>query len=138
AFRVVALAEDSGFYRYPQGVQKLGVAPSLRLGIGTGTEIMASYYYLKEGSVVDYGQPTIPASVTGTGKAGMPPVSARTYYGFANNDFADYETNIFTLRVDHRFNDLVSVRNTFRAANYKRQSESTISQTLVDSTGAPL
>ena len=138
AFRVAALAEDSGSYRYPQGVQKQGVAPSVRLGIGTDTEIMAGYYYLKEGSVIDYGQPTIPASVTGTGKAGMPPVSARAYYGFANNDYADYETNIFTLRVDHRFNDLVSLRNTFRASDYKRKSESTIAQSLVDSTGAPL
>jgi catecholate siderophore receptor len=138
AFRIVALAEDSGSYRYPQGVQKTGVAPSMRFGIGTGTEVMVSYYYLKESSVTDYGQPTIPASVTGTGKAGMPPVSARAYYGFQNSDFADYQTNILTARVDHRFNDLVSLRNTFRASNYRRQSESTISQSVVDSTGAPL
>lgn len=138
AFRIVAMAEDSGSYRYPQGVQKQGVAPSVRVGIGTSTEILLSYYYLKENSVTDYGQPTIPASVTGTGKVAMPPVSARTYYGFANHDFADYETNILTARIDHRINDLVSLRNTFRATNAKRQSESTIAQALVDSTGAPL
>ena len=138
AFRVVALVEDSGSYRYPRGVEKQGVAPSARFGIGSGTEVMVSYYYLKEKSVTDYGQPTIPSSITGTGKVGMPPVSARAYYGFANNDYANYETNIFTARLDHRFNDLVSLRNTFRASNYKRQSESTISQSVVDSTGAAL
>jgi len=138
AFRIVALVEDSGSYRYPQGVQKQGVAPSMRFGIGSGTEILLSYYYLKENSVTDYGQPTIPAAVTGTGKAGMPAVSARAYYGFSNNDYANYETNIFTARIDHRFNDTVSLRNTFRATDAKRQSESTISQTLVDSTGAAL
>ena len=133
AFRIVAMAEDSGSYRYPQGVQKQGVAPSMRFGIGSGTEILLSYYYLKENSVTDFGQPTIPAAMTGTGKAGMPQVSARAYYGFANYDYANYETNIFTARIDHRFNDMVSLRNTFRATDAKRQSESTISQSVVDS-----
>lgn len=126
AFRIVALAEDSGYYRYPQGVEKYGIAPSLRFGIGTGTEVMVSYYYLNEKGVTDYGQPTLSAAATGTGRAGMPPVSASKYYGFANHDYANYQTHILTGRLDHRFNDLVSLRNTFRAANYKRQSESTI------------
>jgi catecholate siderophore receptor len=124
AFRIVALAEDSGYYRYPQGQEKTGVAPSLRWGIGTGTEVMLSYFYLKTKDVTDYGQPTLFTNATGF--FGMPPVDARKYYGFANNDYANYETNIATFRIDHRINDLVSVRNTLRWSNYKRQSESTI------------
>jgi catecholate siderophore receptor len=126
ACRVVALAEDSGYYRYPQGQEKTGVAPSLRWGIGTGTEILLSYYYLKTKDVTDYGQPTLSAAATGTGQAGMPPVDARKYYGFANHDFANYETSIATFRIDHRVSDLLSVRNTLRYARYERQSESTI------------
>lgn len=133
ALRLIALREDSGYYRYPRGVEKTGFAPSLRLGMGTATEVTLSYYYLKAKDVTDYGQPTLPAVMTGTGKAGMPPVPATAYYGFANNDFADYETHIATARIDHRFNDTVSLRNTLRWANYKRQSESTISQNLIDS-----
>ena len=125
ALRVVALAEDSGYYRYPQGQEKTGIAPSLRWGIGTGTEIMLSYFYLRENSVTDYGQPTL--FTNSAGFFGMPPVDARKYYGYANYDYANYETNIATFRIDHRINDLVSVRNTLRWADYKRQSESTIS-----------
>jgi catecholate siderophore receptor len=125
ALRVVALGEDSGYYRYPQGQEKAGVAPSLRWGIGTGTEVMLSYFYLKENSVIDYGQPTL-FRAAGGGYWGLPPVDAKKYYGYENHDFAHYETNIGTFRVDHKFSDAVSIRNTLRVASYKRESESTI------------
>jgi catecholate siderophore receptor len=141
AFRLVALVEDSGYYRYPQGDEKVGIAPSLRWGIGGATEVMLSYYYLKTSNVTDYGQPTIYRSPTGAqapiGFQGFAPIDARKYYGYAKHDFADYETNIGTFRIDHRFSDAVSIRNTLRIANYKRQSESTIpSIAATDANGA--
>jgi catecholate siderophore receptor len=137
AFRLVALAEDSGYYRYPQGQEKAGVAPSFRWGIGTGTEVLLSYYYLKTKDVTDYGQPTLFTNATGF--MGFAPVDARKYYGYANYDYAHYETNMATFRIDHRISDLVSVRNTLRWSNYKRQSESTISTLrATDANGAPV
>ena len=30
-------------------------------------------------------------------------MSPRNYYGYANHDYADHETNIGDLRIDHRF-----------------------------------
>lgn len=126
AFRLVALAEDSGTYRAPQGATRQGLAPSLRLGIGTGTELHLHYYYLKTKDVTDYGQPTLSAAKTGTGQAGMPGVPATRYYGLANHDFANHETHIATARIDHRINDVVSVHNTLRVARYRRQMEATI------------
>src|SRR5207253_10657963 len=54
AFRVIALAENSGYYRYPQDVEKLGVAPSFWARLATGTELTLSYYYLKTKDVTDY------------------------------------------------------------------------------------
>jgi|CXWL01.1.fsa_nt_gi catecholate siderophore receptor len=124
AFRLVALAEDSNSFRYPQDVQRFGIAPSLRLGIGSKTEFTLSYSYLDTKEVTDYGQPTIFANGAFYGFA---PVSARKYYGFANHDFANHQTHITTAKIDHRFNDAVSLRNTLRFASYKRQMESTIS-----------
>jgi catecholate siderophore receptor len=142
AVRIVALAEDSGYYRYPQGVEKVGVAPSVRWGIGEKTEVMLSYFYLKEKSVTDYGQPTLYRNpnppTNGAGFWGFAPVDAEKYYGYANYDYANYETNIGTFRIDHRFNNAVSIRNTLRVADYKRQSESTIpSINATDANGAP-
>jgi catecholate siderophore receptor len=138
ALRLVAMAEESGSYRYPQDVDKRGFAPSLRLGIGTGTELSLSYYYLETDDVTDYGQPTLTSNVTG-GDAKMPPVSPRKYYGFAKHDFAEHETHIATARIDHRINQTVSIHNALRVAKFKRDMEATIA-TLhnLDANGNPV
>ena len=124
AFRLNLLGESSGSYRYPQGQDKIGVAPSLRLGIGGRTDITLSYMYLKTRDVTDYGQPLL--FTAGTGFFGIAPVSARTYYGFENYDRTDHETNIATARVEHQLGSSLSLRNTLRWANYRRQMEGTI------------
>jgi catecholate siderophore receptor len=123
AFRINALAESANNFRYPQDVSRLGIAPSYRFGIGGKTDVTISYSYLSTKEVTDYGQPTIFA---GGQFLGFAPVSPRKYYGYEKHDYADFQTGIFTAKVDHRINDMVSLRNTFRWANYKRQSESTI------------
>ena len=59
-----------------------------------------------------------------TGFFGFPPVSPRTYYGYANHDFANYETNIATREARspvQRVADVCAIRCAGR--NYKRQSE---------------
>jgi catecholate siderophore receptor len=137
AVRLVALAEDSDSYRFERDVRKLGFAPSLWVNVGKATDITLSYYYLDSKEVTDYGQPTLFTNALGF--FGFPPLSPRKYYGFANHDFADYQTHIATFRIDHRFSNDLSLRNTLRWANYKRQSESTIpSLFATDANGAPL
>ena len=127
AFRVVALGEDSQTFRRTVDNKQIGVAPSLRFGIGTPTEVTLSYYYLDTRGQTDYGQPTMGP----TRGFAMPPVPLSNYYGFANYDFTDWQTHIATFRVDHKFSDAVSLRNTLRYGNYKRQMEATIAQSLV-------
>ena len=135
SFRLVGMAEDSGSYRYPQGVEKAGLAPSLRFGIGTGTEVTLAYSFLKTQDVTDYGQPAL---IAGGRFFGLPPVSARAYYGFANHDYTDHDTHIATLAVDHRLDRNISLRNTLRWANYKRDLEATIpSLRATDANGNP-
>ena len=102
--RLVALAEDSNNYRYDRDVQKLGFFPSLWMNIGNATDLTLSYYYLKSKDVTDYGQPSIFANGT---FLGFPNVSPKNYYGYANHDFADYETHIATFRLDHQFNERI-------------------------------
>jgi catecholate siderophore receptor len=125
ALRINALVEDSDYYRYPQGVEKTGIAPSFRFGIGERLDVTLSYYYLKTKDVTDYGQPTL--FTAGTGFFGMPNVSPKNYYGFANHDFTDHETQIATARIEYRLNDSMSLRNVTRWANYQRDLEATIS-----------
>ena len=138
ALRLVAMGEKSGSYRHPNDVDKLGFAPSVLFGISDSTKVTLSHMYLKTKDVTDYGQPTLFTNALGF--FGFAPVSARTYYGYANYDYADHETNITTLRFDHAFNDKVSVRNITRLANYKRQLEASIAQGLAatDINGNPI
>jgi catecholate siderophore receptor len=122
ALRLIALGEDSDSSRDTVEVKKVGFAPSVRFGIGTPTEVELSYYFLKTSDVTDYGQPTLGP----TFNFRMPPVSMEKYYGFANYDHTDHETHIATFRVDHKFNDALSLRNTLRYAYYRRDMEATI------------
>jgi catecholate siderophore receptor len=141
AARFVFLAEASGSYRYPQGVEKTGIAPSLRFGIGTGSDITLAYYYLKTKDVTDYGQPTLftNPNAGGVGFFGLPPVSARTYYGYAKHDYTDHETQSATFIWDHKFDGNLSLRNSLRWANYKRDLEATISTlNATDANGSPV
>ena len=94
------------------------------MNIGKTTDLTFSLYYLKQKDVTDYGQPALFTNAAGF--FGFPPVSPENYYGYANYDFADYETYIGTFRLDHRFSNTLSLRNTLRLANYERESESTI------------
>lgn len=139
ALRLLAMAEESGSYRYPRDMSRLGLAPSARFNIGHPTEITLSYYYLKTSDVTDYGQPSLTPAATGTGFFAMPPVSPRNYYGYANHDYSDHETQIANFRVDHRFGGGATLRNTTRYARYERQLEATISTLrATDINGAPV
>jgi len=124
AFRIVAMGEKSGSYRHPNDVDKIGLAPSLLFGISDRTKVTLSHMYLKTKDVTDYGQPTL--FTAGTGFFGFAPISPKAYYGYANHDFAEHETNITTLKFDHTFSDKVSLRNITRFANYQREMEATI------------
>ena len=139
SLRVLVLGERSGSPRYPQDVKREGVAPSVRFNIGYPTEITASYYYLRTQDVTDYGQPTLSPAVTGTGFFEMPPVSPRSYYGYAAHDYTDHDTQIGTLRIDHRIGRNVTLRNVTRYARYERQLEATIpSLRNTDRNGLPI
>ena len=139
AARLLALVEETNVFRYPQDVSRVGFAPSARLWAGQQTEAVVGYYYLKTKDVTDYGQPSLTPAFTGNGRFAMPPVSPRNYYGYANHDFANHETHIGTLRIDHQFSNELSLRNVSRLALYERQVEATISTlAAVDRLGRPV
>ena len=139
AVRLVGLFEDSGAFRYPQDVRREGFAPSVRFGIGHPVDVTLSYYYLKTADVTDYGQPMLTPAYTGTGFFKVPPVSPEKYYGYANHDYADHTTHIFTGKVEWRIDRNVTLRNITRLANYERSVEATISTLAnTDMNGAPV
>lgn len=97
--------------------KRAGIAPSIALGLGTANRAVLSYYYLKTDDLPDSGIPynnpfalsSANAVLNGNGK----PVSAPqgTYYGWRDRDFQKQENQIGTLKLDHDFNDALTVSN---------------------------
>lgn len=138
AVRLIALADGSGNYRYPQDTEKYGFAPSFLWELSPTAQLTGSWYWFKARDVTDYGQPTLYTNALGFW--GYPEmVSPRTYYGFENYDYANYDVNIGDLRLDLQLAGNLSFTSTLRYSRYQRQSESTIA-TLnpIDFNGNPV
>jgi catecholate siderophore receptor len=137
AVRLIALAENSGSFRYPQDVEKYGFAPSFLWQLSPSTQLTGSWYWFKAHDVTDYGQPTLYTGALGFW--GFADISPRNYYGYERYDYAHYETNIADLRIDHQVSASLALNSTLRWAKYQRQSESTIpSLNATDLAGNPV
>lgn len=111
AVRLNAMGDTTGYAGRDYVQQRRwGVAPSLGLGLGTDTQAVLSYFHESENNIPDYGIPFL---------NGQPaPVSPSLYYGLKNSDTTRTDTNIGTARLQHDFDDAVSVSETLRYADY--------------------
>jgi catecholate siderophore receptor len=96
---------------------RLGFAPSISFGLGTPTQLNLSYLIQGEDNIPDYGVPYV---------FGRPArVDRDNFYGLAYEDYEKTLLNIGTARLDHRFNDTFSLRNTLRFSHNDREHETT-------------
>jgi catecholate siderophore receptor len=118
ALRVTLLAHDAKTVdRNEAEAQRFGFAPSIAFGLGTPTQLTLSYLVQTEDNVPDYGIPYL---------FGKPaPVHRDNFYGLADEDFEKVLLNIFTVRLDHRFNEQLNLRSTLRYSRTDRQAEVT-------------
>ena len=98
--------------------KRVGIAPSVRFGIGHphGGHALV---LLPQDRGRDRLRPADAARprATGTGQFGCRRSRRAKYYGFANHDFADHETqHRARRRIDHRFSDDATLRNVTRIA----------------------
>ncbi len=97
--------------------KRVGVAPSIAFGLGTPTQITLSHLFQKEDNLPDYGFPFF---------QGAPAkVDRNNFYGLAKHDYERTWLNASTLRLDHRFNEQFSLRNTSRHSQNHRQATPT-------------
>jgi catecholate siderophore receptor len=95
-------------------LKRMGIAPSVTFGLGTPTQLTLSYFLQSEDNIPDYGLPYL---------FGKPaPVNRATFYGLAREDEEETLVNEGTLRLDHRFNEQLSLRNTLRYTRAERES----------------
>lgn len=113
AFRIVAMSHDADTPgRDHVDAKRWGILPSITLGLNTPTQFTASWYHLETDSVPDWGLPFI-QNADGTPR-GKPVGSKDNWYGVKGRDFQETSVDIGTFKVEHKFNDNVTLRNTTR------------------------
>jgi len=105
AFRIDAFGQSLGSTRDDMKNKDYGIAPSIRFGIGTPTEITLSALIQHNYDMPDYGVQSI------DGHAFAP--SMHTFYGLTD-DRTIQDVQSFTARIDHKFSDSLSVSNRIR------------------------
>lgn len=92
--------------------RRFGVAPSVAFGLGTPTRITIDYFHSQEYDTPDYGLPWLYGRPAAT--------SFGSWYGFKDSDYLRTRVDIGTIKVEHDFNDSVTLRSQFRYGNYER------------------
>lgn len=119
AFRLNVLKQNSGVAGRDQVEQnRWGVAPSLAFGLGTPTRVYLDYLHVKQRNTPDGGVPTIglPGYMAPDGRsflASAPKVDSDNFYG-TRQDHDNNTQDLFTILVEHDFNDQVALHNTTR------------------------
>ena len=114
AFRLNLMAHrDNVVERDLIEVRRLGFAPSVAFGLGTPTQVTFSYLLQHENNIPDYGFPYV---------NGKPLQADRSNFYGLSRDKEETMVNIGTTRLDHRFNDMFSLRNTLRYSSVDRES----------------
>ncbi len=128
AFRMNFVAHDSDVAgRDVVKNQRWGVAPSLSIGLGTPTRLTLSYFKLNQDNLSDYGIPWVPVThnVLREFRDKPAPVPRDTFYGFQDRDVEKLTSDIATVKLEHDFNDNLSLRNQFRFGHSTRDSIAT-------------
>lgn len=97
-----------------------GIAPSLALGLGADTRLALAAQILRQESTPDYGLPSaaLPGLAPTTPPVGH--VEQSNFYGSADIDFDDVDSDSYTARFEHDFAPGVTLRNLSRYSDNHR------------------
>ncbi len=116
AFRLNLMAHaNDAPGRDHEDFERWGIAPSIAFGLGTPTRVTVSYEHQKDDNLPQFGVPIY------NGKL-LPGVDWDNYYGYRNANKQEISTDAFSLKLEHDFNDAVSIRNFSRAARVRQET----------------
>jgi catecholate siderophore receptor len=109
AFRIAALAQTADSTRDVVESERYGFAPSLRLGIGTPTQVNLSWVHQTRRDIPDYG---VPFTAGGTEENPAQPLRTDrdAFFGFTDDRF-DQDVDIVSARIEHEFASGMKLRN---------------------------
>lgn len=112
AVRLNVMAHEAD--NHGASVNKKGIAPSYRWGIGTRDEFEVGLYHLESNARPNYNHPWF----TANGKI-VPTLPAQNYYGL-DSDYQDSTSTYATLSHTHRFDHDSELKTTLRHGHYER------------------
>jgi catecholate siderophore receptor len=116
AARVEVFVQDTQSTRDVVRNQDSGVAPSLRLGIGTPTEITLSGLFQRNHDLPDYGFPFVTTSGAGTVRKPVD-VPANRYFGYTD-DYFDQSVDVVSASLRHKISADLTLRNQTQYSRY--------------------
>lgn len=122
AFRINAFGQDMGSSRDVMKNKDYGIAPELRFGIGTPTEVTFSALIEHNDDMPDYGVPAL---------NGHPaPVGKNAYYGLIN-DHTVQDVQILNNTIKHKINDDLTIQNQTQFAHYAVDAQETAAHAVL-------
>ena len=119
ALRVATMWNGSkAFGQYGAGLDKKGIAPSFRFGIGTSDEFLISAYHLKNHNGINYGLPWVVPG-PGASNRSLLNVDPKNYYGMAS-DYNAGQADFVTLSHLHRFDNGGELQTRYRSGKFER------------------
>jgi len=137
ALRLNVMKTDADNNGAGSKIDKQGIAPTLRWGIGTSDEFTVGLYALENNNGINYGIPWLRASSSqaSANPSGLLPIDPKNYYGAAS-DYNDGGVAYGTFNHVHRFTGGGMLKTTVRHGNYYRdQRASTIRFASAATTG---
>ncbi|HEX3897133.1 MAG TPA: TonB-dependent siderophore receptor [Rudaea sp.] len=129
AGRVNVFAQDNHSTRDVMSNKDGGVAPSLRFGIGTPTEITLSALLQRNHDMPDYGIPPL------NGKPA--PVDFDNFYGLSG-DRTNQDVAMAGARIEHNFSDDLVLKNQLQYNVYRTDAKETAPNNLVGLDGTAI
>ncbi|MDF3822866.1 TonB-dependent siderophore receptor [Leptospira sp. 96542] len=93
--------------------ERWGVAASYAMGLGTPTQSTLSYFHQEDENIPQYGVPYYKNAFHTGGL--LPGAKSSNYYGYKDVAIQEIQVDALTLQVNHRFSDVLSLRNQTRA-----------------------
>jgi catecholate siderophore receptor len=119
AFRLNLMAHENDVAGRDQiNYERWGIAPSLAFGLGTPTRLTLSYLHQSDQNLPEYGLPAIDGKV-------LAGVDRDDYFGFRNIDTEEIDVDSFTVKLEHDFNDLLSLNSISRYSEVDNRTVTT-------------
>ncbi|QDQ27784.1 TonB-dependent siderophore receptor [Chitinimonas arctica] len=127
--RVNMMKQKADSFREGAEQNRWGVAPSVKFGIGTPTEITVGFLHYEEDNIPDYGVPYF---------RGEPLPIADKFFGLTAIDRERNKVNAGTLDIQHRFAPGVTLHNATRLGKYETDMRASAPRLNTTVTGGEL